>query len=51
MKPWHPGELLREELNGESGITVDTALRLGRYFDISPEFWLDLQQAWQMGKA
>ena len=31
--------IAREEL----GITVDTALRLGRFFGIEPEFWLNLQ--------
>jgi len=29
----------------ESGITADTALRLGRYFGIEPQFWLNLQTA------
>ena len=31
--------IAREEL----GITADTALRLGRFFGIEPEFWLNLQ--------
>ena len=30
-------------LNGSRGITADTALRLGRCFETSPEFWLNLQ--------
>ncbi len=30
-------------LNGRRRITADTALRLGRYFNTSPEFWLNLQ--------
>jgi addiction module HigA family antidote len=29
---------------GEREVTPDTALRLGRAFDTSPEFWLNLQQ-------
>jgi antitoxin HigA-1 len=29
---------------GEREVTPDTALRLGRAFDMSPEFWLNLQQ-------
>jgi addiction module HigA family antidote len=32
-------------VSGERDITPDTALRLGRAFDTSPEFWLNLQQA------
>lgn len=31
--------IVREEM----GITADTALRLGRFFGIEPEFWLNLQ--------
>jgi addiction module HigA family antidote len=30
-------------LAGERAITADTALRLGRYFGMSPQFWLVLQ--------
>ena len=29
--------------NEETGITADTALRLGRYFRTTPEFWMNLQ--------
>lgn len=38
-------------LNGQRGITADTALRLGRYFDTTAQFWLNLQQAWQIRRA
>jgi antitoxin HigA-1 len=34
---------LNEIVRGERRITADTALRLARYFDTSPEFWLGLQ--------
>jgi addiction module HigA family antidote len=30
-------------VNGTRGITADTALRLGTYFQVSPETWLGLQ--------
>jgi len=30
-------------VNGERAITADTALRLGTYFGMSPELWLNLQ--------
>jgi len=30
-------------INGTRAITADTALRLGKYFGVSPELWLDLQ--------
>jgi antitoxin HigA-1 len=29
-------------------ITADTALRLGRYFGTSPEFWMNLQQIYEL---
>ena len=76
MRPVHPGEVLRDELdelglsanalakaidvpanrvtailNAERGITADTALRLGRYFDTTPQFWMNLQQTWQIRRA
>ena len=38
-------------LNGGRGITADTALRLGRYFDTTTRFWLNLQQTWQIRQA
>ncbi len=38
-------------LNGDRGITADTALRLGRYFDTTTQFWLNLQQTWQIRNA
>ena len=30
-------------VNGKRSITADTALRLGMYFNVSPELWLNLQ--------
>jgi addiction module HigA family antidote len=34
---------INEIVKGERGITADTALRLGRYFKMSAQFWLNLQ--------
>ncbi|MHB8231172.1 MAG: HigA family addiction module antitoxin [Vulcanimicrobiaceae bacterium] len=36
---------VNELLNGKRGVTVDTALRLGRVFRTSPELWLNVQRA------
>ncbi len=33
------------------GITGDTALRLGRYFDTTPEFWLNMQRDYELETA
>lgn len=46
-----PANRVTAILNGEQGITADTALRLGRYFDTTAEFWPNLQQAWQFRQA
>jgi addiction module HigA family antidote len=32
-------------------VTPDTALRLARYFDTTPQFWLNLQQAHELSRA
>jgi addiction module HigA family antidote len=38
-------------LAGRRSITADTALRLGRYFDMSAEFWLSLQEHYDLDVA
>lgn len=38
-----PSGRVTDILNGRRSITADTAVRLGRYFGNSPQFWLDLQ--------
>jgi addiction module HigA family antidote len=35
-------------VNGKRAITADTALRLGTYFHVSPELWLDLQSDYDL---
>ncbi len=35
-------------VHGERAITADTALRLARFFDMSPDFWLGLQMAYDL---
>ena len=32
----------------ETPVTADTALRLGRYFDTGPEFWMNLQTMYEL---
>ena len=76
MRPVHPGEILREELEelgmsakaiarelgvpqnrisdilrGRRGITADTALRLARYLNTTPQVWLNLQKAYELRVA
>ena len=77
MPPAHPGEVLREDLlkelglseyrlakdigvpplrinqivKGKRAISADTALRLGRYFGSSAEFWMNLQAHYDLEVA
>jgi addiction module HigA family antidote len=38
-------------INGQRGITADTALRLGHWFGTSPQFWLNLQSLYELRLA
>src|SRR5271170_5133133 len=38
-----PPRRINEIIHGNRAITADTALRLGRYFGISAQFWVNLQ--------
>ena len=74
--PIHPGEILKDELDGLSlsaaelaraikvpanrisqiltgkrNISADTALRLGKLFGTGPQFWLNLQTAYELDLA
>ena len=76
MRPVHPGEILRDELdefglsanalakalgvpvnritmilNGQRGVSADTALRLARYFGTTPQLWMNLQKSWELRRA
>jgi addiction module HigA family antidote len=42
---------IHEIVLGKRAITADTALRLGRYFGVSPQFWMNLQTAYDLAVA
>ena len=42
---------LNDVVLGRRGVTVDTALRLGRYFGTTPDFWLNLQTRYDLDVA
>jgi antitoxin HigA-1 len=46
-----PTNRITEILNGQRGVTGDTALRLGHFFGTSPEFWLNLQKLYELRLA
>ncbi len=43
--------MVNDLVNGRHGVTPGTALRLARYFDTSPDFWLNLQMRWDLYQA
>ena len=46
-----PTNRVTQILNGQRAITGDTALRLAHYFGTSPEFWLNLQNLYELRLA
>ena len=43
-----PPRRINEIVHGKRRITADTALRLAKYFKMSPEFWLGLQMDYEL---
>lgn len=43
-----PYQRINELVNGRRGITPSTALRLARFFDMTPDFWMNLQLRWDL---
>jgi addiction module HigA family antidote len=46
-----PATRIGEIVNERRGISADTALRLGRYFHMSAEFWMNLQSSYDLESA
>lgn len=46
-----PPRRINEIVHGKRAITADTALRLGRYFGVDPQFWLNLQSHYELELA
>ncbi len=44
-----PSGRITDILNGRRSISADTAVRLGRYFGNSAQFWLELQSQYDIG--
>ncbi len=43
-----PYQRVNEIVNQRRGITPSTALRLAKYFNVSPDFWLNIQMRWDL---
>ncbi|TVR64805.1 MAG: addiction module antidote protein, HigA family [Spirochaetaceae bacterium] len=46
-----PPNRISQILAGKRNISADTALRLGRYFGTSPDFWMNLQKTYELDLA
>lgn len=46
-----PYQRINELVNGRRGITPSTALRLAKYFNVSPGYWINLQTRWDLYHA
>jgi addiction module HigA family antidote len=43
-----PYQRINEIINGRRGITPSTALRLAKFFGMSPDFWMNFQLRWDL---
>jgi addiction module HigA family antidote len=46
-----PANRVSQIINGKRAITGDTALRLGHWFGMNPQFWLNLQAGYELALA
>ncbi|HSM27692.1 MAG TPA: HigA family addiction module antitoxin [Thioalkalivibrio sp.] len=46
-----PPRRINEIVKGKRAVTADTALRLGRYFGMSAQFWMNLQDRYELEVA
>ncbi len=46
-----PPQRVGEIVKGRRSVTLDTALRLAKYFGTSPRFWLNMQTQYDLDKA
>lgn len=38
-------------VKGQTSLTADTAMRLAKVFGTTPEYWMNLQRAWDLARA
>ena len=46
-----PCHRINEIVHGRRGITADSALRLSKFFGTTPDFWMNLQQSYELAAA
>ena len=46
-----PAPRINDVIRQKRGISIDTALRLARYFNTTPQFWMNLQISYDLKMA
>jgi antitoxin HigA-1 len=46
-----PGNRISDIVRQRREVSADTAIRLGRFFEVDPGFWLNLQAAYNLSRA
>ena len=46
-----PPRRINEIVHGKRSVTADTALRLGKFFNMTPQFWMNLQSRYDLKVA
>ncbi len=46
-----PANRISDIVRGRRDVSADTAIRLGRYFEVDPRFWINLQTAHNLSRA
>lgn len=46
-----PRTRIERLVKGETALSADTAMRLARVFGTTPEYWMNLQRAWDLARA
>ncbi len=46
-----PRTRIERLVRGETALSADTAMRLAKVFGTTPEYWMNLQRAWDLARA
>jgi addiction module HigA family antidote len=46
-----PRTRIERLVKGETAVSADTAMRLAKVFSTTPEYWMNLQRAWDLARA
>jgi len=46
-----PRTRIERLVRGDTAVTADTAMRLAKFFGTTPEYWMNLQRAWDLARV